>query len=122
MTRELRNVCCYASLFASCLMGCGCVSASSDRPLTQMVELDSSPAGALILVDGQPKGVTPRKQELTKAMHRVELVKEGYTKYDTYIAPEPKGLLEHVYTFGFAFWDSDSFKSKYLFELVPVTK
>jgi formylglycine-generating enzyme required for sulfatase activity len=52
-------------------------------PNWAVVSLSSQPAGAQVLVDGQPRGVTPLDTEILAGTHPVELRLQGYKPWTT---------------------------------------
>jgi eukaryotic-like serine/threonine-protein kinase len=55
------------------------------------MSVESSPPGARVFVDGQPRGVTPQKLEVPMGWHHVRLIMEGYeVKEERLQLTEPK--------------------------------
>jgi serine/threonine-protein kinase len=55
------------------------------------MSVESSPPGAQVFVDGQPRGVTPQKLEVPMGWHHVRLIMEGYeVKEERLQLTEPK--------------------------------
>jgi formylglycine-generating enzyme required for sulfatase activity len=53
------------------------------------VEVQSTPAGAEVWVDGDRRGVTPAKLELTAVAHRIEVRQEGFATQTGNVTPRP---------------------------------
>ena len=80
----------------------GCGTLQNQRvdllPDWSAVTVRSKPAGATVLVDGQPQGQTPLNLELTAGTHELELRSSGYQTWRTQLAVganQPQ-LLEEV--------------------------
>src|SRR5579871_6272520 len=69
----------------ACLSGCATVvGGGHDQP----VHIDSEPQGARVLVDGQPRGVTPTDILLSRRQeHQVQIDLEGYPPQVTVLKP-----------------------------------
>jgi formylglycine-generating enzyme required for sulfatase activity len=64
-------------------------------PNWAVVTLSSEPAGAQVLVDGQPRGVTPLDTEILAGTHPVELRLQGFKSWNTDVqvkANEPTSI------------------------------
>lgn len=69
------RLCLFALCSAVTLPGCATVIHGKN----QTVEIMSTPTGADVLVDGQPRGTTPLKTELRRGeAHVVQIQKPGY--------------------------------------------
>lgn len=53
------------------------------------VEVKSTPPGAEVWVDGDRRGVTPTKLELTAVTHRIEVRQEGFASKSGEVTPRP---------------------------------
>lgn len=59
------------------------------EPVLGTVRISSTPQGATLLVDGQPRGSANREIALPAREHRIEIRKEGYRPYTTTVTPKP---------------------------------
>ena len=69
--------------------------AASPVPAWAPVTVTTEPAGAQVLVDGQPRGTTPATLELDAGSHRIELRQAGFKPWVTdvqVVANEPQTL------------------------------
>ncbi len=92
------------SLLAS---GCATVIKGSK----QSVDIESAPAGATVLVNGEPAGTTPTKVNLSRtATHEVTIEHPGYFSEKVTLTPEPNKAATAFIRFGIdqstgATWD-----------------
>jgi PEGA domain len=94
----------------ACFPGCAIAS----KGLRQEVGITSAPAGAAVLVDGQPAGHTPLVVNLSRRhSHRVELSKDGYAPAHAELNPVANEYARRTVRFGL---DIDSGASN---DLVP---
>jgi hypothetical protein len=61
--------------------------------LTQTVPVTSTPSGATVFVDGEPRGVTPIDLELRRDSTSVIVVRLGAQERSTMVTPRPNGTL-----------------------------
>lgn len=74
----------FAALSGLFFTGC----ASFDRGIPQKVTIDSTPPGAVVLINGEEVGVTPLEVELPrKVNHEVRIEKAGFQPVLEYIVP-----------------------------------
>jgi len=64
-------------------------------PLYGEVEIQSTPTGGRIMIDGESHGVTPQRIRLPAVSHSIEIRKDGFETFATTVVPEV-GLLETV--------------------------
>ena len=66
-------------------------------PLYGEMEIQSTPTGARIFIDGEDHGTTPQRIRLSAVVHSIEVRKDGFKTFATTVVPEV-GLLETVNT------------------------
>lgn len=75
------------------LLGCRSLPDRFREP----VRIESTPPGAAVFVDGEPRGVTPLRLDLTRERsYLVRLEKEGYRPAFDYLLPEVSGAQPFV--------------------------
>ncbi|HEY6926269.1 MAG TPA: PEGA domain-containing protein, partial [Steroidobacteraceae bacterium] len=58
------------------------------QPILARVSVQGEPGGAEVLVDGVARGKSPRSLELPATEHRVEVRKEGFQPFRSFVTPE----------------------------------
>lgn len=58
------------------------------QPILARVSVQGEPAGAEVIVDGAPRGKSPRSLELSATEHRIEVRKEGFETFKGVVTPE----------------------------------
>jgi TonB family protein len=67
------------------------VALTRTTPSTSMAEMLSSPAGALVRIDGIAVGQTPLRHPLRSGSHTVEMAKEGYETWSGTVEVQGRG-------------------------------
>ena len=81
------------------LLSSGCAIAT--KGMKQQVSIDSSPSGAVVLVDGKQAGITPMVTQLPrKKSHSVEVRKDGFGFGRAIVLAQPNEYAKRWIRFG----------------------